>query len=364
MDEKEIIKQSKRSCFNVKDSGLNFILSLIIPFLASFALAVLMLLLKLNDTQFEKVVNLIFTPITFFLIYFIYCKKTNINMFVASEIKFNVNWLKCLTIVVMGVTSVLLISPFVSLVDYLLTLIGYNPANELPYVMDNDFKFVIGILSMAVLPAICEELLFRGLILKGLQSKFSAHASILITATMFTLLHGSLQQTVYQFILGVLLGYVMYYGKSIVYPILLHFVNNFVVVLSSFIYTVNGVDVNVDPVYSTVWDYALPVMLFVVAGCIIVGLIFLLRYLNRIQTLKEVKDAVGEVAKQLSEESDIDKNISKKLKNMEITKVEDNIINSSEKSKLTKEEKIYLFGSIGLSVFLWLTNTIMQFFGL
>lgn len=362
MSEKQLSKQTKRDCFNVKDSGFNFVLSLIVPFLASFALAILMLLFKLNDTAFEKIVNLIFTPTTFFLIYFIYCKKTNINVFAASEIRFKVNWLKCLTVVVMGVTAVLLISPFISLVDYLLTFIGYNPKNELPYVMNNGLKFAIGIIAMAVLPAICEELLFRGLILKGVQSKFGAHASILITAAMFTLLHGSLQQTVYQFILGILLGYAMYYGRSIVYPILLHFVNNFVVVLSSFIYTLNGIDVNAPPIYVNVWDYVLPVMLFVLAGCLIVGLIYVLQYVDRMETTKEIRTAVEEVKEQVSLDAPTEK-VSKKSKKLESAEQNNSIIVSEDK-KLTKEEKLYLFGSIGLSIFFWITNTVMQFFGL
>ena len=41
---------------------------------------------------------------------------------------------------------------------------------------------------------------------------------------------------------------------------------------------------------------------------------------------------------------------------------EDNII-VSENKKLSKEEKLWLFGSIGLSVFFWLSNTLMQFLG-
>ncbi len=362
MSEKELSKQIKRDCFTVKDSGLNFVLSLIVPFLASFALAILMLLFKLNNTAFEKIVNLIFTPTTFFLIYFIYCKKTNVNVFAASEIRFKVNWLKCLTLVVMGTTAVLLVSPFISLVDYLLTFVGYNPKNELPYVMNNGFKFVIGIISMAVLPAICEELLFRGLIFKGVQSKFGAHASIIITAAMFTLLHGSLQQTVYQFILGILLGYAMYYGRSIVYPILLHFVNNFIVVLSSFIYTLNDIDVNAPPIYASVWDYVLPVMLFILAGCLIVGLIYVLQYVDRMETTKEIKNAVAEVGEQVVSEI-LEEKPSKKSKKLESAEQTNSIIVNEDK-KLTKEEKLYLFGSIGLSIFFWITNTIMQFFGL
>ncbi len=350
---------TKRNCFNVKDSSISFLLSLLLPFLVSFAVLLLMLFLKLDGTEFEQIVNYVFVPVTFFLIYYFYSKKTNVNMFVASEIKFKVNWLKCLTVVVMGVSAVFLISPFVSLFDHLMSLIGYNPENDLPYVMDNGFRFVVGIISMAVLPAVCEELLFRGLIFKGLTSKFGTHASIFISATLFMLLHGSLQQTIYQFLIGVLLGYAMHFGRSVVYPILLHFVNNFLVVLSSFIYTLKGIDVNTPAVYPTLFDYVLPVIYLIIGVCVLVGLIFVLQYLNKQEVSKEIKDALSELTDEAKQELSLKSN--KKSKKVENETTQNNII---ESKPFSKEEKWLFYGSIGLSVFFWVVNTVMQFFGL
>ncbi|MBR2467953.1 MAG: CPBP family intramembrane metalloprotease [Clostridia bacterium] len=361
MDEKEFKAQSMRNCFNLKDSGLNFIYSLIFPFLVSFVLAIIFFIFKLDGTQFEKVVNMAFVPGTFFLIYFLYCRKNNINMIYASQVRLKINWLKALTVVVIAVTAVFLVSPMISLIDHLFTFVGYNPKNDLPYEMTNVLTFIIGIITMAVLPAICEELLFRGLILKGVQTKFGPHVSILISAAMFTLLHGSLQQTVYQFILGTLLGYAMYYGKSIIYPILLHFINNLVVVITSFIYTLKGIDPNQVSIYTTLWDYVSPIMWFVIAGCIIIGLIYVLQYLDKLQTSDELKAAVKELAEEAKNTPDEVK-LTKKGKNKEIIASESNIIDS-ETTGWTKEEKIIFFGSIGLSIFFWITNTLMQFLG-
>ena len=373
MKKNELELQSKRTCFDLKDSGINFVLSLVIPFLASLALIVLFMFLaafsgyNYNDfleTEFVKIVNMLFTPTVFFLIYFIYCRKTKVAVFKASEINFKVEWLKVLTIIVMSVASVFLISPMISLLNYGFSLINYNPSNELPYIMDNAWRLIAGIITMAILPAICEELLFRGLIFKGLQEKFNPHIAILISAAMFTLLHGSLQQTVYQFILGMMLGYAIHYGKSIIYPILLHFVNNIVVVISSFCYTMQGIDVNVAPVYNSAWDYILPVLCFVLAAVIIVGLIFVLKYLDS-RNKKEIEsNEVVEI--QLPEDNS--KKEPEKQKNVETTESEDNIIveepQVENSNKLTKADKVFVFGSMGLGLFLWLTNTIMQFFGL
>lgn len=381
----------KRNCFSVKDSCINFILALIVPFVASLALIILFMFLAVATgnsykefiaTEFVKVVNLIFTPIVFFFIYFIYVKKFHYNVFKASDISFKLNWVKVLIVITISVIAVFMISPFISLVNYGFSQINYNPSNELPYVMDNGWRLVVGIIAMAVLPAICEELLFRGLIFKGLEKKFNPHIAILLSALMFTLLHGSLQQTVYQFILGMILGYAMYFGKSIVYPIIVHFINNLVVVISSFIYTIKNIDVNVSPVYETAWDYIYPILLLIFALGIIAGLIFLLKYFNDIEKLKNKKDLNNETEKaedNLNVESD--KLNNKNLKNKAINKTENNIIineneinkqqeNSNEnslqiaKEEITKEEKIYVWCSFGLALFLWISNTLMQFFGL
>lgn len=361
----------ERSCFNVKDSSVNFIFALIIPFLASIVLFIAFMLIaalcgmsykEFASTEFVKVVNLIFTPITFFLIYYIYCRKKKIQVFKASDIDFKVDWKMLLVVAVMSVVAIFFISPFVTLFNYGLSQIGYHPSNDLPYVMNNWWRFIIGLLSMAVLPAFCEELLFRGLIYKGLEDKLGPHKAIVISATMFMLLHGSLQQTVYQFILGILLGYAMYYGKSIIYPMVLHCVNNLTVVITSFVYTLKGLDTNVDPVYQNAWEYIYPILLLLFAGVLLVGLIHLLKRFNSKNLAKQTAVATDENATIVKDNSNIDNKNEIKNEKEESIDSSANIIDSSK--KLSKEELLYLWSSIGLSILLWLSNTIMQFFGL
>lgn len=379
MKKENIEVVAKRSCFNIKDSGINYILALIVPFLASLALIVVLMFLAMASgnnfrefiqTEFVEIVNLLFTPVVFFLIYLIYCKKTKVEVFKASDISFKLNIIKVLAVLVIGVTSVFLISPMISLIDYGFSVLGYNPANELPYVMDNAWRLILGIIAMAVLPAICEELLFRGLIFKGLQEKFGPHASIFLSALMFTLLHGSLQQTVYQFILGVLLGYAMHYGKSIIYPMILHFVNNLIVVINSFVYTINNIDVNAEPVYATAWDYIGPFVWFILAAIIIVGTIFVMRYIDgKMAKQQEVAtEKQEEVSTEIIEPEKPAKKGKKAVKNEEIIQPEVSIIESEENvpntKTLTKQYLMYVWGSVALGAFLWITNTIMQFMGL
>ena len=80
---------------------------------------------------------------------------------------------------------------------------------------------------IAVLPAICEELIYRGIVL-GLAKSFSPKTAIIISALAFGLIHGTVQQIPFAFLVGLLLGlfYILY--DSIALCMVLHFINNFI----------------------------------------------------------------------------------------------------------------------------------------
>ena len=86
---------------------------------------------------------------------------------------------------------------------------------------------LINLLMIGVIAAVGEELIFRGLLQKLMIDMVkNVHLAILITALLFSAFHFQFFSFLPRFVLGVILGYLMYYGKSIWYPILAHFVNN------------------------------------------------------------------------------------------------------------------------------------------
>lgn len=84
--------------------------------------------------------------------------------------------------------------------------------------------------SLAIAP-IMEELLFRGIILKGMMNKYSIRKSILISSMLFAVIHGNLQQGVYAFISGVIFSLIYIYTGSIKFSIVAHFLNNICIVI-------------------------------------------------------------------------------------------------------------------------------------
>ncbi len=86
---------------------------------------------------------------------------------------------------------------------------------------------LVNLLMIGVIAAVGEELIFRGLMQRLMtQMLKNPHVAILITALLFSAFHFQFFSFLPRFVLGLILGYLMYYGQSIWYPILAHFVNN------------------------------------------------------------------------------------------------------------------------------------------
>ena len=80
-------------------------------------------------------------------------------------------------------------------------------------------------LVLALTPALCEETFFRGLMLSGLR-RWGPWAAIGLTALLFGLLHGSIYRLLPTFILGLVLGYVVWRSGSLYCSLLIHALNN------------------------------------------------------------------------------------------------------------------------------------------
>lgn len=90
---------------------------------------------------------------------------------------------------------------------------------------------------VAIIPAIGEELLFRGVLQKiVINWSKNVHIGIWVSAILFSALHMQFFGFFPRLLLGVLFGYIFYWSKSLWIPILGHFINNGVVVVVSYFY--------------------------------------------------------------------------------------------------------------------------------
>jgi len=87
------------------------------------------------------------------------------------------------------------------------------------------------ILLMALTPAICEELAFRGFVLSGLRSQGNIGIAIFVSSLFFAFAHPVVPQQVFVFFLGLLLGAFCVRLNSLLPGIFFHFTHNAMAVL-------------------------------------------------------------------------------------------------------------------------------------
>lgn len=109
------------------------------------------------------------------------------------------------------------------------------PMPEQPQLMvDNPTSLVLGLIVMAVLPALLEELVFRGYVLRALRPYGDLFA-VLVSAALFGLIHSNIQQVPFAFVVGILLGWLYVSTNNIWLPVTVHFCNNAVSVLLEYL---------------------------------------------------------------------------------------------------------------------------------
>ncbi len=349
-------KDFLRKEYNFLDSSKMFLNILIFPLIVSFIFVFIVEFIAIfsghsvtdaTGTWIYIFFSLTLTQATFLAIYFIYNKKNKIDIWKATKISKKVNPWIILIVIGMGLSSVFLISPFINLMNHLYSLIGYSPDGSLPFEITNFWKFLYAAITMALIPAVIEELLMRGVVFQGTLKKWKPIVAIVMGAVMFMLMHGALQQTIYQFIMGIALCYIMYIGKNVIYPMIFHFVNNFVIILMSYISTATGA--TSEPLtYSAPLDYILPIIYLILAAGILVGFAFLLKRIADKQKqpkVEEEPEISPEVIKLLEEGAD-----KQKIESL-----------VQQKERRASSEKLFFWLAIGLGCLLWIVNTVYEF---
>jgi len=93
--------------------------------------------------------------------------------------------------------------------------------------MDSTGDFILTLIMVAVLPAIGEELVFRGIFQKQFTEwTKSPLISIWMAAFVFSAIHFQFEGFLPRLILGAILGHLYYWTKTLWVPIIIHFINN------------------------------------------------------------------------------------------------------------------------------------------
>ena len=215
-----------------------------------------------------KILQLITSVFIFIVPPFIYSYFIGGNMFRNFGFSADINRQSVMLVLIM----VLFIQPFVaysmqwnvsiiqSLSDFFPSLIHSleqmeESAKEITTAflkMDHLTDLFFNLFLIALIPAIGEELLFRGVIQKKLQSMLSnPHIAIMITAFVFSAIHMQFFGFFPRFLLGILLGYLFYFSKNLWMSVLAHFINNALAVLLMYSAFANKINTDITKIENT-----------------------------------------------------------------------------------------------------------------
>lgn len=183
----------------------------------------------IGSWAFSSIATVLFIGLPFFVTYLILRRK-RISGILPLGTTYNREASTYLVIMFVPVTliSTFLIN-FISIVIQDIMGIEFTSGMEdMAVTSVSDFLFMT--LFVAIIPAILEEVTIRGILLQPLR-RFGDGFAIVVSAVVFSLLHGNMVQIPYTVLAGIYFGYVTVATGSLWPSIILHFINNFYSVL-------------------------------------------------------------------------------------------------------------------------------------
>lgn len=355
------MNKKKFQKFNNKYEGVDafrffFFLVIVIMLASLFFNVVLNLISAIMGITFEElyatecvqIISCCITPVAMIIYFVVYNCIRKVNFKEAFSDGQKISFLPISVAMVLAIIAIFLFTPFMNLIDYLFATTGYNPDDSIylaEKMASSGWYFLLGLIIYALLPAVAEEIVFRGVIQRSLLSKYTGFVAIFFSSLLFVLMHGSLQQTVYQLVMAILLGYLACVGGSILYSIILHFLNNALVLvfgcfdLAPYLSSDNTI-------YYNIFSMIFPICIFLL-GLALVGMLFwVLKYLRNKNFFREESATARATIKNGGESVKIEKMGMKDMW-----------------KSTTYLEKVFFIISIVMVGTLWIINTISGFVG-
>ena len=224
----------KKRNLNIFDAGIAFVMAFVLAqFTSAIGISITQTIMKVCgkstsqisvfwDSALGYLLQAIYMNIAFIAVFIWYYMRRNKQPILTRPTKPTIKYVGFCVLI--GIASLFLLSGVLNYFQLILDKLNYS-AGTLTYAINSPSAYIISLISLALIPAICEELLFRGIITTALKPKGEIFA-IIMSSAMFAIFHFSPSQLIYPMCFGLILSIVYLRTKNILFPILLHFINN------------------------------------------------------------------------------------------------------------------------------------------
>ena len=211
-----------------KAGGLSYTATVLINLALGLFAGVIIIIFSLSGTEAEKYISLLTSPIAIAIVLTLTLTVVKQPVKRLLPVRTHPKYYLIGVLIVFG--ALFSLSQVNEYLVQLFELMGYKRMES--FVPDvSGGKIVPVLIVVAVIPAFMEEILFRGIILNNAEEGVGSIRAILISGFCFSLYHGSVEQTVYQFIIGCLFGFLAVRSRSMGPVILTHFINNALIII-------------------------------------------------------------------------------------------------------------------------------------
>lgn len=280
----------KKDFYNINDAGKVFLWCILGPqILGFFAQMILVTISAFLGTTAEQLLQNTAVYVSYamlaqlaFAIVFLYVSKdTNIKN--ALKLNFNIGIVSIICCVGIAVIGVFGLSPIANVGTEILRLIGYAVDENFIFNIDSVGFLIISLILLAVVPAIIEEFVFRGVILQGLR-KYGKWIAILGSSALFALVHLSAEQFIFPFLFGIIMSFIVLKTGSIFASMIIHFVANAGTVL------LNYFNVEIQFNFEFIWY----ILIAIGIGLVSYVLVWLIsKMMRNVEKSKEVEEVLN-----------------------------------------------------------------------
>ncbi len=188
-----------------------------------------------TDTTLLNVLQIVISTLAFVPPYIVLGKGLKVNFGEALKLKSETTFKQNIGLLLIGAAFCGFANYASSFAGSIFQSFGFSYSANIHHPNPtNPFGIALSVIATAITPAIVEEFAMRGVAFSALR-KYGNGFAVLVTAGIFGLLHGNLEQIPFAFLIGLYLGFLTAKTKSIVPAVVLHFYNNLSSVIFSYV---------------------------------------------------------------------------------------------------------------------------------